>query len=123
MKMMHEDFVEKGNACSYEAYRKVVREKKISFAKLGEEECEICLVHAEHEKTHTEKQDCPECQSWRNHKQSALQSRLSYKEDEETSWPDNTSVRSVDLQKVIMLPRMPGVKSSVSHNASHCGLP
>ncbi|KAG9264186.1 uncharacterized protein LOC111196652 [Astyanax mexicanus] len=115
MKMMHGDYVEKGNACSYEAYRKAVREKKISFAKLGEEECETCLKHAEHEKAHTEEMvNCPECQSWQKHKQSALQSRLSYKQDAETScWPDDTSVRSADLQKVIMLPRMPGVKSSV----------
>ena len=114
IKMMHGDYVEKGNACSYEGYRKAVREKKISFAKLGEEECETCLKHAEHVKAHTEEMvDCPECQRWQKHKQSALQSRLSYKEDAETSLPDGTSVRSADLQKVIMLPRMPGVKSCV----------
>ena len=115
MKMMHADYVEKGHTCSYEAYRKAVRQKKISFTKLGEEECETCLQHAEHEKSHTEEMvDCPECLRWQKHKQSALQSRLRYKEDAETSsWPDGTSVRSADLQKVIMLPRMPGVKSCV----------
>ena len=54
IKMMHSDYLDKGNACSYETYRKVVKDKKISFAKLGEEECEDCLEHAEHEKGHTE---------------------------------------------------------------------
>lgn len=40
VKFMHEDFIEKnpGLKCSYEAYRKVVRELNISFTKLGEEE-------------------------------------------------------------------------------------
>lgn len=116
IKMMHSDYLDKGNACSYETYRKVVKEKKISFAKLGEEECEDCLEHAEHEKGHTGENanaDCPECQRWQKHKESALESRLSYPADAERDWPDDTSVRSVDLQKVIMLPRMPGVKSSV----------
>jgi len=36
-----------------------------------------------------------------------------YRSDAEKDWPDDTSVRSVDLQKVIMLSRMPGVKSAV----------
>lgn len=40
IRMMHSDYVHKGNTCSYETYRKIVKVKKISFAKLGEEECE-----------------------------------------------------------------------------------
>ena len=36
IKMMHSDYLDKGNACSYETHRKVVKDKKISFAKLGE---------------------------------------------------------------------------------------
>ena len=37
--------------------------------------------------------------------------RKSYQTDCEAEWPSDTSVRSVDLQKVIMLPQIPGVKS------------
>lgn len=116
IKMMHSDYLDKGNACSYEAYRKIIKAKKISFAKLGEEQCEDCLEHAEHANCHTgetESSDCPECLRWNKHKQSALESRQSYQADAERDWPDMTSVRSVDLQKVIMLPRMPGVKSAI----------
>lgn len=83
IKMMHSDYLDKGNTCSYEAYRKIVKDKKISFAKLGEEQCEDCLEHAEHANCHTgetESSDCPEC--LRNkHKQSALESRQSYQAD------------------------------------------
>lgn len=116
IKMMHSDYLDKGNVCSYEAYRKIVKDKKISFAKLGEEQCEDCLEHAEHANCHTgetESSDCPECLRWNKHKQSALESCQSYQADAERDWPDMTSVRSVDFQKVIMLPRMPGVKSAV----------
>ena len=37
---------------------------------------------------------------------------MKYKADCETDWPAETVVRSVNLQKVIMLPRIPGVKST-----------
>lgn len=61
----------------------------------------------------SESSDCPECLRWNKHKQSALESHQSYQADAVRDWPDMTSVRSVDLQKVIMLPHMPGVKSAV----------
>jgi len=35
-----------------------------------------------------------------------------YRGNAEKKWSDDTSVRSVDLQKVIMLPRMPGMKTA-----------
>ncbi|KAI4831013.1 hypothetical protein KUCAC02_002614 [Chaenocephalus aceratus] len=69
--------------CSYESYRKAVKSLNISFTKLGEEQY------------------------------SARESKLHYQSDAERDWPEDTSTRSVDLQKVIMLPRMPGVKSAV----------
>ena len=43
----------------------------------------------------------------------AMDARKLYREDVENKWPDDVSARSVDLQKVIMLPRMPRVKAPV----------
>lgn len=57
--------------------------------------------------------DCLQCETWQKHKNSALQSRLAYQTDAEKDCVGDTSVRSVDLHKVIMLPRMPGVKTAV----------
>lgn len=50
---MYDDFVLKhGKVCSYELYRKVVKEMRISFTKLGHEECEMCEHFQLHNKSH-----------------------------------------------------------------------
>ncbi|XDV29395.1 hypothetical protein PO909_032529 [Leuciscus waleckii] len=114
IKLMYADWLEKGNRCSYETYRKAVRQRNISFTKLGEEECEECLLHEQHKHACDDDViDCLQCERWRKHKNSALQGRLAYQADTEKDWQGDTSVRSVDLQKVIMLPRMPGVKTAI----------
>ena len=115
IKLMFADFQDKGHQCGYDTYRKAVRAKNISFAKLGEEECEACLRQEQHTKEaqHTGDVDCPQCQQWKKHKEEAIETRQHYRSDAESDWPAGTSVRSVDLQKVIMLPRMPGVKSAL----------
>ncbi|KAL7372602.1 hypothetical protein ABVT39_019186 [Epinephelus coioides] len=115
-KPMYADYIKKGNHCSHEAYRKVVKSKNISFTKPGEEERENCLLQDQHVKADHQGEaleNCPQCERWQNHKFEAVETRLHYRSDADRDWPDNTSVRSVDLQKVIMLPRMPGVKSAV----------
>lgn len=58
-------------------------------------------------------ENCPQCERWHKHQTEAAETRLHYRSDADKDWPGDTSVRSVDLQKVIMLPRMPGVKSAV----------
>ncbi|XP_029629843.1 calpain-3-like [Salmo trutta] len=47
---MHNDYKEKNKdaSCGYEIYRKAVKGRNISFVKLGEEECELCLVQGHH---------------------------------------------------------------------------
>ncbi len=43
IKLIYADYLEKGNSCSFESYRKAIQEKNISFTKRGEEECEeVC---------------------------------------------------------------------------------
>ncbi|XP_051570432.1 uncharacterized protein LOC127450385 [Myxocyprinus asiaticus] len=117
IKLMYADYLEKGSSCSYESYCKAVKHKNISFAKLGEEECEECLLQDQHMKNDHDGDghvmDCLQCQRWHGHKESAMQSRMTYQADAENDWPEDSSVRSVDLQKLIMLPRMPGLKTSI----------
>ncbi len=116
VKLMFANFIEKGNRCSYETYRKTVKSKNISFTKLGEEECECCLLQDQHVRADHQgeaAENCPQCERWHKHQTEAAETRLHYRSDADKDWPGDTSVRSVDLQKVIMLPRMPGVKSAV----------
>ncbi|VVC98686.1 unnamed protein product [Leptidea sinapis] len=48
--MMHTDFnkLYPDLACSYEVYRRVVKKLNMSFAVLGNEECELCAVYNVH---------------------------------------------------------------------------
>ncbi|KAG5848646.1 hypothetical protein ANANG_G00100920 [Anguilla anguilla] len=115
---MYKEFAA-NHQCLYETYRKVVKNSNISFTKLGEEQCEQCLQHelhvkAEHQAANQDPTpDCSTCKKWEDHKDRAARGRHHYKLDAEKQQSDNLSIRSVDLQKVIMLPRMPGVKTAV----------
>lgn len=93
---------------SYEAYRLRVKAKNISFASLGHEECEQCEefnLHDNHQKQNLQK-DCKKCISWEKHIDHARESRELYQEHAQTKFEDGTVCFSVDLQKVIMLPRV-----------------
>ena len=46
--------------------------------------------------------------------------RKSYQTDSEDEWPSDNSVGSVDLQKVISLPRIPGIKSNLVYQNNYC---
>lgn len=136
---MYENFCAKhpDNICSYNTYWQSVKQKNISFTKLGSEQCEVCeefyanLALHDHEpeestddpegdeterltsKQNKESESCDRCQVWRQHKTRADRARLQYKHDAQQDLKQNTSVRSVDLQKVIMLPRMPAFKTTL----------
>ena len=119
---MHSDFREKHPdvKCGLETYRKCIRDMNISFTKLGEEECEICKRHNLHvnpsgtaEKDAVVHINCPECENWTKHKTRADVGREKYQEDSNRDWPVDCVAKSADLQKVIMLPRMPGNKTAI----------
>lgn len=139
---------------SYYTYRKVVSDMNISFTKLGNEECDNCVLHVQHIKSHNEttktngsveaaegsNEDqtthrtqniidvtrfevnlssleasstkfqafCTSCLKWLQHFEKAKRGRNEYKNDVAREKVETEVVRSVDLQKVIMLPRIPG---------------
>ncbi|CAG9840724.1 unnamed protein product [Diabrotica balteata] len=53
---MHADYLQKysENKVSYYTYRKVMSDMYISFTKLGNEECDYCILHIQHVKSHNE---------------------------------------------------------------------
>ena len=138
-----------------------MRLKNISFCKLGEEECEVCLAlthqqcqninHDETARSNNNESDrlmedvataaisessyskdgnaisakervekivpgvCSVCDDWLAHIQRANESRNAYRTDADTFHDpeDGIFYMSADMQKVIMLPRLPGVKTAV----------
>ena len=100
--------------------RKSIR-KNISFAALGQEECDGCLYYKEH--TCSKKDDtnhagttddvtpeCDICMGHENHVMKAKETRKAYQIDSSKVNNHDEAYISVDLQKVVMLPRLPGVK-------------
>lgn len=113
--LMYEDFKSKfpDLKVSYDSYRVRVKEKNISFAKLGQEECETCEEFNLHHDGHTKDNfqvGCVVCDRWQLHIKLAVESRELYQEQADMSSNGDTVYVSVDLQKVIMLPRIDGFK-------------
>jgi hypothetical protein len=113
---MYSDIISRhGKVCSYDLYRKVVKQMNISFKRLGHEECEQCESFAMHNRDHTQEALCDSCDlccSWKLHIDKAKRSRCEYDKDRDTQETVNP-VFSADLQKVIMLPRLESFKSAV----------
>jgi len=110
---MYEDFRAKNGEISYQTYRRVLSSVNISFVKLGEEECEECMLYNNHQHADSNATDnCTDCVKWREHIERAHVSRKHY-QDDGALIHDNSAVMSVDMQKVLMLPRLPGVKTCV----------
>ena len=97
---------------SYQRYRRVVADMNIGFTKLEEEECEFCNLNDKH--THDNTEDCTLCKSLRQHIDNARIGRDRFRLDSENNSYDNNEEHfSVDMQKVIMLPRLPGNKTAI----------
>ena len=105
------------------------KEMNISFVNLGEEECERCDLHNKHledihkldkhelskpdengKNTKPTFVDFADCVDFELHTKTATKARERYCEEKNQKWTDNEKVVSVDMQKVIMLSRLPGLK-------------
>lgn len=94
---------------SYTVYGEVVRENRIRFTRLGNEECEDCIEFEQHEKTSghnrtaliLENIACDACKNWLSHKERAKTARQLYQQDKEKT-NDQITV-SADLEKVSKL--------------------
>ena len=101
----------------------------ISFCKLGEEECDFCESIKYHDckaelpvsesSTDTERLEginagvCEECDSWVRHFENAKLSRTAYRNDADRYPEPGKLFLSGDMQKVVLLPRLPGMKKCI----------
>ena len=104
----------------YESYRKIFVSMKASFTKLGEEECEVCETfkqdecsknHYEAEDTDNDEQTCETCKEHENHLEKAKTSREVYRKDASFNTISEEAYFSMDMQKILMLPHLPGIKT------------
>ena len=100
--------------------RNCIKQHSISFLKLGEEECEACEEHKQHlvqydyhrNGENVSSEECEECEVCNDHKNHVNMVKLRrcfygiYRDVDD----DETTYISTGMQKVIMLPRLPGCK-------------
>lgn len=95
-------------------YKKCIKEMNISFAKLGHEACESCTKNELHLAENNCAPDCEPCEKFEEHKRKYVSARKQYTIDKDSV---DTEIDSVILcagmQKVTMLPEIPGIKSAV----------
>ena len=100
---MWRDFTNKYQKISYELYRQVFESEKITFGEPSQDECEICLTYNLHVKESGDHDEaCEKCLSGKDHLERARKSRHEYQKVA----PDGVSVYAVDMQRVIMLPKL-----------------
>lgn len=114
---MHKDFLQKypDQKISYELYRNQIKSMNISFARLGNEECEVCEAYNLHKKgtSHDQTDGCTVCVDWSKHHEKYLKARQLYENHKKRPQDHNTIYFSADLEKVIMLPRLESFKAAI----------
>ena len=133
---MYKDFIENNHGCnvSHTRYYQELKAMNIGFVKFCDEENESCDLHNKHlievhgladeadisrvkdtspENKKYEKiffPNCKECKDYEEHIKFANEGRKEYRKDRDRDWDDGETIYSADLQKVIMLAAMPGLK-------------
>ncbi|XP_074542663.1 uncharacterized protein pogza isoform X2 [Halichoeres trimaculatus] len=124
LRVMFDDFATT-HRTSLKRYQKALASYNVSFSRPGEEPCDLCLQHQHHMSVRHRDHDwvtnlqepppdCSTCSLWEEHQERMEQATRYYKRDARKPQSDEVSIRRVDLQRVILLPRMPGVKQALT---------
>ena len=101
---MHADYVEKGHNCHLETYRRVFKTQNIGFGEPASDQCSTCLDFDSHKSAITGDHDENMCEICRQ--QEIHLNKVKVARDLYTSDMQNDHVYSVDMQKVIIIPKL-----------------
>jgi len=87
---------------SYEAYRQVFEEEKITFGDPPQDECDVCVAYNQHMKDEEHDDICPVGDNAKHHLERARAARHEYQQPAAS----DEHVFAADMQKVILLPKM-----------------
>ena len=119
---MYRNYTQDGGKASYQTYRKEVTLKNISFAQLGQEECQVCIQYGEHNCSKQDETNCELCDLYEGHKARSIEARKLYQEDSSKENNEEEAFFSVDLEKVNMLPGMNEWGQNDSFYKADCGV-
>jgi len=108
VKSMYEEFcLRYGKMFSQETYRGVLKELNISLKSPISDKCEDCTNYANQIENSIEKLKI----KLEQHKIKAFQANTMYKKDANINTSSTTKVFSMDLQKILLLPMIPDLKT------------
>ncbi|CAH2000887.1 unnamed protein product [Acanthoscelides obtectus] len=109
--LMWRDFCTSRQKISYEKYRQVVDKLNIGFDHPSQDDCGVCSKYSIHngetavDLSHNPAA-CETCIKHNVHKTHYTSTRRAYKEDKDRDWQRGIEIYTVDLQKVLLLPKM-----------------
>ena len=115
VKDMHENYNSSHERrISYELYRKIFEAQNIGHSGPSQDECPTCILGKSHEHDNasdpdtaaTERRNCSICMRTELHQQMAKEAREEYQRDSRKEWDTGSACFAVDMQKIIMLPKM-----------------
>lgn len=111
---MHTNLLETtGLSVHYNTYYQVFRSLNISFTRLGNEECDVCEEFRLHKMQCQCEIECEEFSKYMHHKRRYVKARNMYQRDAADPMVETQPRVAVDLQKVILIPRMDQFKKSI----------
>ena len=113
MYLQHKALNETNKDMSYNLFWQIFKTMNISFTQLGNEECEVCTKFYLHKLNCQCELQCSKYTGFINHKRKYLTARKNYDNDADKAITDREIYVAVDLQKVIMLPRMEQFKDAI----------
>ena len=99
---------------SLERYRLTFYRLNIGFDTPSQDECGICAVYKNHNPEvggcgnmeDSSVSECETCSKYMKHKERYTLARQFYVEDKTTEWAESINIYTVDMQKVLILPKM-----------------
>lgn len=112
LKNMFEDFKSRNPdyKCTYSTHYAVFKKENIGFGEPKEDMCDVCAVY---KNLNANEFTDSVSSSQTNHIAKVREARNAYNEDKTKEWSSTTRVYAVDLQKVLLLPMISGLKSCI----------
>lgn len=94
-----------GQKIGYDLYRHIFKQQNIGFSRPSQDECDTCKIYKAHSELNSNC-TCKTCIYYHDHKMFYTEARQAYQADKDKELTSNERLFSVDMQKVLLLPKM-----------------
>lgn len=95
-----------GQKVGYDLYRNIFKQQNIGFSRPSQDECDTCKIYKSHSSELNSSCTCKTCIYYNDHKLFYTEARQAYQADKAKELTSAEKIFSVDMQKVLLLPKM-----------------